>query len=166
MSVLPHNARRNLIVLSVERKGKTEEGQLENGHAAILPGTWVEVVPGSAKNGQGRFTWRAFQPGANPPGMVGILEEDKHQGKAAEDLTTPANVQYVGDDHIFIYIPQRGDHLNMLVTLGANPLNTSMQPNSGTGIGEVAVVGNDYPKVALREDGAGAGAELREVEVL
>jgi len=160
MSSLPHEARRAQIVISGVEKGTHIEGVLATGHAAILPGTWVERKDSTNENGQNRFTWQAFQPGAAAPGLVGILEEDRHQGK-------DTNVAYVGDDHVFVYVPQKGDELNMLMEQGSNPAGTTIQPKTATGIGEVAVVGNDYPKLALQEDGpASGGTALRMVHVL
>jgi hypothetical protein len=124
-------ARGNCIVVSSNPLGHFEGGYIAT---AEKPGTFVQMDATVALKA-GRHTWKVYQPGAdgeNPLGPVGILTEDRLQGKTATDA-------YAAGAFVpTIYIPQPGDELNALVanlagTADDHALGEKMMIDHGTG---------------------------------
>lgn len=113
--------RGNEIVASGDPKGKWLEGIIDD---ASKPGTWMEVVPGSAQVG-GRVHYRHYQPGADgDPREFIILCPDHMQGKNNTDA-------YVPGTRCFMYSPLHGEYLNVLA-----------QGEAGTGSANAFAVGD------------------------
>lgn len=73
------------------------------------PGTLMELVAGTAADGNNRFTYQAYQPGTDGNQRpVMVLLEDESNGRTASDA-------YVDGDNCKIYVPVAGEQLNMLV---------------------------------------------------
>lgn len=90
--------------LNVGANGIWMEGIIDD---ASLPGTCMEVTPGSTPV-NGRQHYRHYQPGAdNDPKLTIVLCEDSLQGFT---FTTP----YVIGTRCFLYMPNPGDELNVL----------------------------------------------------
>lgn len=100
-------ARGNSIIVTAEGGGLFDEGYITTGEK---PGTVIQMDPSVALKG-GRHTWVVYNrdaDGDRPKGPLGVLIEDRLQGR----LATTA---YTAGDRCFIYIPKAGDELNMLV---------------------------------------------------
>lgn len=95
----------NQIIISAEPKGVRISGKVTG---TPKPGTVMQIDVSEAVEG-GRFTWEAYNKGANgDAAIIAVLLEDYHQGKLATDA-------YVAGDRCELYIPANGEELNMLV---------------------------------------------------
>lgn len=100
-------ARGNSILLSVQPRGVFHEGPVDG---TPKPGTVMQIKAGTAMDDSGRFTWTAFNrdaDGNHPGGPLGILLEDRLQGK----LMTQA---YAAGDRCRVYVPVAGEEFNMI----------------------------------------------------
>lgn len=98
----------NSIIVSPMPRGVDMEGYV---NAALLPGTIVQIDVSEGLGDDGRPDWEAFNSsadGVRPIGPLGILLEDRHQGKEVTDA-------YVSGDRCFVYIPQAGEEYNLLL---------------------------------------------------
>lgn len=92
------------VIASADPKGKFDEGIITD---TSKPGTCMELVPGTAKNG-GRGSFRARSVTAGAKGPICVLLEDDLQGKLITDA-------YVANTRGRLYWPLPGEELNMLV---------------------------------------------------
>lgn len=96
----------NTIIASAEPKGPFWEGYV---NGALKPGTVVQIDVSEGLGNDGWPDWEAFNQAADGSRhAIAVLLEDKLQGK-------PATSAYVSGDRCFVYFPQRGDMLNMLI---------------------------------------------------
>lgn len=99
-------ARRNSIVVSSAPAGHFLEGYITDD--AIKPGTHMERDPDAPEVG-GRFGYRRYQSGTDGArATILILLEDALQGRTMETA-------YNENDRIFLYSPEMGDEMNVLV---------------------------------------------------
>lgn len=106
--------------LNVGANGIWMEGIIDD---TSLPGTCMEVTPGSTPV-NGRQHYRHYQPAADgDPKQVIVLLEDSLQGFT---FTQP----YVAGTRCFLYIPLPGDELNVLFA-----------PQAGTGSANAVTIG-------------------------
>jgi len=120
------------ILVSAFPKGIREEGIIGVG-LTLYPGIVVQRDYSVALLG-GRFTWKAYTPGANggkPIGPLIVLLDDPMQGRI---YSTP----YAAGDHAFGMTPQEGDEFNMLFkdVAGTGDVHSTGQlkmPESGSG---------------------------------
>lgn len=99
-------ARGAKIVVNADAKGSFEWGYLAS---AEKPGTVMQVDPTVAIKG-GKHTWKVATPGADgglPIGPFAVLDYNPYQGK-------DANTAYAVGDFAKLYLPLRGDELNLL----------------------------------------------------
>jgi hypothetical protein len=93
------------IIVSADPKGKYVEGIISG---TPKPGTMMEVLAGTAPQG-GRFTYQVFQPGTNGQRRtIYILLDDPLQGFVP-------GVAYVSGSRGFMYVPEEGDEMNILL---------------------------------------------------
>lgn len=117
----------NTIIVSADPVGKFLEGIVSG---TPKPGTVMEVS--SYFTGGRRHTWRAFQPGTDGQRrVIAVLIEDRMQGKLYSDA-------YVPGTRCFLYVPEPGEELNMLIAdvAGTGDVHTAgdtMIVQSGTG---------------------------------
>jgi len=107
-------AKGNEIIVSANPKGRFLEGVVTG---TPKPGTVMEIDWSEAKS-NGRFTWEPYGTtaadgirGVGADGdrrIIAVLLPDSLQGKAA-------TAAYVTGDRCFLYVPQAGEELNMLV---------------------------------------------------
>ena len=98
------------------------------------PGTLMQILAGTAMDGNGRHTWEAYNrdaDGDNPAGPLAVLLE---RGEGYTYATA-----YVDGDPCFLYCPLPGDELNVLWA------------TSGTGAADALTVG----QIGMPEDGTG-----------
>lgn len=123
-------ARGNNIIVTSDPKGQFTEGIIAT---AEKPGTIMQRDASVALK-SGRHTYVVYGPGADgeqPLGAFWVLLADKLQGKAATDA-------YTAGDRGFLYAPQDGDELNLLLanisgTADDHPLGEKMMVDNGTG---------------------------------
>jgi hypothetical protein len=101
---------------------------------ALKPGTIVQIDVSEGIDGNGNFSWEAFNQsadGVRPAGPIGILLPDSLSGQ----LSTAA---YTSGDHCFVYVPVAGEEFNCI-------------------IGDVAGTGDDHAigEVLIVDDGTG-----------
>jgi hypothetical protein len=113
----------SLIIDRAKARGIFDEGTITD---TSKPGTVMEIVPGSAFIG-GRPQWRASSAADGTKRGIVVLLEDGLQGKLATDA-------YVANTRCFLYWPQPGEELNMLVTAGAGT-GTSNDVDQGDFLG-------------------------------
>lgn len=121
----------NMIITTPEPRGR-RFGAVISGN--LLPGICVQIKAATEPDAGGNFTWEPYdKSGSGAPGLFGILDYDKQQGKTYLDA-------YVSGKHGFIYIPQPGETFNMLVADIAGTGATSdyaigdlLMPQDGTG---------------------------------
>lgn len=102
-------ARGNCIVVSAEPNGRFEEGIIASGQTP-KPGTVMQRDPTVALQG-GRHTYKIYDrasTGDDFAGSLWVLREDYLQGKANTEA-------YAAGDRCFLYSPQAGDELNIIV---------------------------------------------------
>jgi hypothetical protein len=137
--------RGNRIVVSADPRGKFMEGYISG---AVAPGTIVQVDPSVALKG-GRFTYKAYQPGTDgeqPLGPFWVLLENYLLGLAA-------SVAYASGDRCFLYCPEPGDELNLLIaniagTADDHALAEKLMVDTGTGK-LIATTGSPETEVAV-----------------
>lgn len=96
----------NEIIVSAEPGGRFLEGIVSG---TPKPGTCMQITAATEPVG-GRHTWEVYNTSADgEQRLVAILLPDVLQGKTYSDA-------YVSGDRCFLYCPQAGDELNMLVT--------------------------------------------------
>lgn len=96
----------NKIVLTPEPRGRFIEYVIDG---ALKPGTIVQVKAATARDGGNRLTVQAFdKSGSGKPGLIGVLDYDKQQGKSATDA-------YETGKRGLVYFPLPGDELNCLL---------------------------------------------------
>lgn len=102
-------AKGNCIIVSADPKGVFDEGIIDD---TSLPGTIMEIVPGSAIAGTGRFHVRAAATGTQgKSAQQMVLLEDRGQGKGITDA-------YVAGTNCRLYTPLQGEECNVLVGTG------------------------------------------------
>ncbi len=95
----------NKIVLTPEPRGRYIEYVISGN---LLPGTIVQVAT-TARDAGNRLTVQAYdKAGTGKPGLIGVLDYDKQQGK----LNTDA---YVSGKRGLVYFPLPGDELNCII---------------------------------------------------
>lgn len=145
-------ARGNPIVISTLQgsAGDLTEGIVAAGETHY-PGVVVQVDPTVARVG-GRNTYKLYTPGTDgeqPLGPFYVVTEDHLRGRLA-------TVSYAAGEREFLYCPQAGDELNMLIanvsgtaTIAAG---TKLMVDTGTGK-LIATTGSPETEVAvLMED--------------
>lgn len=95
----------NEVIVSAQARGYREECIISG---TPKPGTHMEIVPSTAPDGNGRFTYRACTRVDGSRGPVIILDVDGQQGKTRDDA-------YVSGTRGFLYWPVSGDELNLLI---------------------------------------------------
>jgi hypothetical protein len=123
-------ARGNNIIVSSAPAGRFEEGIIAT---AEKPGTIMQRDASVALK-SGRHTYIVATPGANgeqPKGAYWVLLPNSLIGSAAD-------VAYAAGDRGFLYSPQPGDELNLLManvagTADDHALGEKMMVESGTG---------------------------------
>lgn len=94
------------IIVSAKKMGVFKEGIIGD---TSKPGTVMQIQAGTAADGGGRFTWEAFNRGADGDhGLMAILLPDYLQG----GLQTTAHTSGRRGQ---LYIPAPGEELNLLV---------------------------------------------------
>ncbi len=95
----------NILLNDITAKGVYLEGIIDG---ALKPGTIMELKDAVAAI-NGRFTWRRYQSGTDGDRqIIAVLLPDKLQGKIATDA-------YSDGSRCFMYVPQAGEQLNVLV---------------------------------------------------
>lgn len=100
----------NQIIVSSEPAGKFMEGYIKTGNT-FVPGMIVIKDPTVALR-QGRHTYKIYDVAADgdpPPGPFYVVLNDYLRG----DLVTTS---YAAGERCFLYIPQMGDELNLLIS--------------------------------------------------
>lgn len=98
-------AKGNNIVVSANPRGCFLEGVLTA--VAASPGIVMEFTTAAMIGG--RPTWQCFQRGTDGQNaLLAILREDNEQG-------IPATSAYAASAHCFLYVPQCGEEINILV---------------------------------------------------
>lgn len=122
-------AKGNEIIVSAEPGGRFHEGIITG---TPSPGTVMQIdVSESAE--QGRFYWEVYNPGTDGnQRVIAVLDYNHLEGKTATDA-------YAAGERAYLYFPQMGDELNMLVYA------------AGTGTGDALAVGD----VLIVDDGTG-----------
>lgn len=123
-------ARGSKVIISANPQGKFLEGVVQG---TPKPGTVMEIVTPFYQNG--RHLWRAFAPSGGSDGdkrVVAVLLEDDLQGKLITDA-------YVTLTRCFLYVPQAGDELNMLLqnlsgTADDHAAGEMLMVDNGTGM--------------------------------
>jgi len=130
--------RGNQILVSDNPRGRRIEGVISG---TPKPGTVVQLVRGTAVDGNGRHTWEPFgttaassDEGVAADGdkrIIAVLLEDTLQGQTYNDA-------YVSGDRCFIYFPIMGEELNMIVenqsgTADSWGVGDLLQVDDGTG---------------------------------
>jgi hypothetical protein len=129
--------RGNEIIVSSEPLGKFQEGRVL---AALLPGTVVELAPGSTPD---EYQWQAATRASGAVGMVAVLLPDQLQGKLATDA-------YVSGTRCFVYVPAPGDELNMLLAgVGTHTVGEQLMVQTGTGMLITNAAGASVPFTCL-----------------
>ncbi len=119
----------NKIVLSPDPQGIRLEGTLSG---TPSPGTILEIKASVTTLVNGRPTYQVYQPGTDGDRRpIIVLIPNPYNGQ----LATAA---YVDGDHIFMYVPQAGEEMNMLVadvagTADDHSFGEIMIVDSGTG---------------------------------
>jgi hypothetical protein len=96
-------ARGNSILISAHPQGKFLEGVV---FGTPKPGTVMSIKTPFSQGG-----WHQWEPWSYSSGhrrLIAVLLEDNLQGKTIEDA-------YVSGTRCFLYVPQAGDELNMLI---------------------------------------------------
>lgn len=106
----------NSIIVSSQPRGVFKEGKINTGRTP-KPGTIMVLVRGTAKDGNGRFTYEEYgvtaSSGAQGVSADGdrenwfVLLEDRLQSKGPTDA-------YAADDVCFLYRPAPGEEINVL----------------------------------------------------
>lgn len=125
-------ARGNGIIVSANPRGVFEEGFIKTGETP-KPGTILQRDASVALVG-GRHTYKIFAPGTDgehPLGALYVLLENSLAGK-------PATEAYAAGDRCFLYVPQPGEELNMLIlnisgTGDDHALGEKLMIDTGTG---------------------------------
>lgn len=130
------------IVISGDPSGNFREGIISG---TPKPGTVMELMTTAPVNG--RFTWRVFSAASGTRQIVAVLREDEEQGS---DMTTA----YVSGARGFLYVPQAGDELNMLVadvsgTGDTHTIADYMMVQTATGKLIVNSSGNSTPFILM-----------------
>lgn len=119
----------NKILIESEPKGKFVEGYITG---TPKPGILCQIDVSEAKVG-GRFTYEPYAPGTDgiKSGPIFILLEDSLQGKTMDTA-------YATGDRCFLYVPQPGDELNVLLqdvsgTGDDHAVGDLLIPDTGTG---------------------------------
>src|SRR4051812_24284732 len=103
-------ARGNKIIVSANPDERNfKEGYIGSG-LTPKPGTLMQIQAATALKG-GRHTFELYNgdvDGGRPKGPFYLLIEDSYQGKSTDTA-------YAAGDRCFLYIPEAGDELNMLV---------------------------------------------------
>lgn len=126
-------ARGNCIVVSSYPQGRFEEGYIATGETP-KPGTILQIDPTVALKG-GRHTWKIYNPGTdgeNPVGPIAVLREEVLRGVSIDTA-------YAAGDRCFLYLPEPGDELNVLVkniagTADDHALGEKLMVDTGTGM--------------------------------
>lgn len=108
-------ARGNVIVVSAQPNGKFMEGYISG---TPTPGILVERTTAAPVNG--RFTYQAVTRSTGAIGPVYVLLPDELQGKLGVGAALSPGGHAVGDAYVtgsrcFIYAPEAGDELNLVV---------------------------------------------------
>jgi len=101
-------ARGTEIIVSANPRGVMHEGPITG---TPKPGTIMQIDVSEGINGDGRFTWEAYNrdaDGNRPAGPLAILLPDRLQGKLHTDA-------YAAGDHGFLYTPIAGEEFNCLL---------------------------------------------------
>jgi hypothetical protein len=107
-------AKGNEIIVSSDPRGVFMEGIIGD---TSKPGTLMQIQAGTAPKA-GRFTWIAASIGTDgKASLIAVLLPDSLQGKLATDA-------YVSGTRCFLYCPEGGEDLNVLVGEGAGTSNT------------------------------------------
>jgi len=139
-------ARGKTIIVSADPKGEFMEGYITT---AEKPGTIVQIDPSVALKG-GRHTYVVYNrdaDGDQPKGAFWVLLEDRFRGDRTETSA------YVAGDRCFLYAPQMGEELNLLVanlagTADDHALGEILMVDDGTGM-LVATTGSPETEVAV-----------------
>lgn len=126
-------SRGNQIIVSANPQGKFMEGYIAAGETP-KPGQILQIDATVALKG-GRHTYKIYAPGAdgeNPLGPYWVLLEDRFRG----DRTMTS--AYAAGDRCFLYSPENGDELNLLVlnitgTADDHALGEKMMVDNTTG---------------------------------
>jgi hypothetical protein len=104
-------AKGNTIIVSAIPNFKLKEGIIGD---TSLPGTIMRISP-AVEPVSGRFTWTKIVPAVNAaPSLIAVLLEDYLQGKTISDA-------YVANRRGFLYCPQPGDEMNVLIGTSGTP---------------------------------------------
>lgn len=99
-------AKGNQIIVTNNPRGVFLTGKLSG---TPKPGTLMEIVAGTAADGNNQFTFQVYQPGTDGNQRpVMVLLEDETNGRTA-------TTAYVTGDQCRVYIPVAGEELNCLV---------------------------------------------------
>lgn len=123
--------RGNKILITENPRGRFIGGVISG---TPLPGTIMQILAGTAVNGNGDHTWTAYNrsaDGDNPQGPYALLLE---RGEGYDYETA-----YETGGQGFLYIPLPGDEMNVLWT------------TSGTSTGDSLTVG----QIGMVDDGTG-----------
>lgn len=123
-----------IVIRGTEVNGIREEGTLANGGTA-LPGVIMELKPSTAFT-NGRGSYRVYQPGTSGNRKIMfVLNTNPLNGQVATQA-------YNDGDHIYLYVPQAGDDLNLLVKGVAGTGATTIH-----NIGDLMIVENASGKL-------------------
>lgn len=96
----------NKIVLTPEPRGRYKEYVISGN---LLPGTIVQVKAATERDAGNALTVEAYnKSGTGKPGLIGVLDFDKQQGKTVTDA-------YVSGTRGLVYFPLSGDELNCII---------------------------------------------------
>lgn len=123
--------RGNQIVISQDPRGRFIGGVVSG---TPLPGTIMQIVAGTAVDGNGDHTWAAFNRDADGDRPLGPLAVLLAKGEGFD-----TSVAYEDGHQANLYIPLPGDELNV------------RWATSGTGTGDALTVG----QIGIVEDGTG-----------
>jgi len=120
-----------IIVSAGTYRGRLLEGPISG---ALKPGTIVQIDVSEGLDSNGNFTWQAYDAdadGGRPKGFLAVLLPDTLQGKTADTA-------YADGDHCFVYVPEPGDELNLLLadvagTGDDHAFGEVLIPDAGTG---------------------------------
>ncbi len=119
----------DILLNDIEPKGVYKEGIISG---TPKPGT-VMQVKAATEPINGRPTWEVYNADSDGDRrMIAVLLPDRLQGKLASEA-------YVSGEHGFLYVPQAGEELNMLVAA------------AGTGTGDSIAIGD----MLMVDDGTG-----------
>ena len=99
-------AKGNEIIVTANPRGVFLEGTLSG---ALKPGTVVQIDVSEGIDSNGNLSWEAYNADADGNRrLIAVLLPDTLRGKLATEA-------YTSGDHCFVYVPQPGEQLNMLI---------------------------------------------------